>query len=264
MLFSRGAVGIREACRALARDASFLAARLGRTLSWTWARARGRPTAGAELPVCKVIGVELNERWRAFAQKTSPWKRIARSRTKIRVTTRRGGIPTGPDSLLVYLNNPVRLRAGGAAGIPNRSSSDVPARACGLAYAIRLLGHAAARVFCLCERANPNGRGRTNRLTLMAQPPTASPLFGTVPKIWSSFGQTFRGHDCGVLFLSKKMAALDFANSPSIKFATGGKFDTRLRLFAFEQFLCTSSCGNYRADSRITKRHDQDAIKQLT
>jgi SAM-dependent methyltransferase len=62
----------------------------------------------AELPFRKVIGVELNEALARIAQRNvTPWKRIARPLTKIRVIHEDAAEFRWPRTpLLVYLNNP--------------------------------------------------------------------------------------------------------------------------------------------------------------
>jgi len=90
-----------------------------------------------------------------------------------------------------------------------------------LLYVNPALGHADRQGFSICSGTrNPNDEARPTA-DPMAQPPTASPLFGTVPKDMSSFIGTFQGHDFGVYSFPRN-GRLDLAQLSSIKFATGG------------------------------------------
>ena len=99
----------REACRRWRETLPSSAARLEAYTFVDVGAGKGRALLlAAELPFRKVIGVELNEALARIAQRNvAPWKRIARSRAKIRVMHEDAVEFRWPRTpLLVYLNNP--------------------------------------------------------------------------------------------------------------------------------------------------------------
>jgi SAM-dependent methyltransferase len=99
----------REACRRWRETLPASAARIEAYTFVDVGAGKGRALLlAAELPFRKVIGVELNEALARIAQRNvTPWKRIARSRAKIRVIHEDAAEFRWPRTpLLVYLNNP--------------------------------------------------------------------------------------------------------------------------------------------------------------
>jgi SAM-dependent methyltransferase len=99
----------REACRRWRETLPSSAARLEAYTFVDVGAGKGRALLlAAELPFRKVLGVELNEALARIAQRNvTPWKRIARPLTKIRVIHEDAAEFRWPRTpLLVYLNNP--------------------------------------------------------------------------------------------------------------------------------------------------------------
>jgi tRNA1(Val) A37 N6-methylase TrmN6 len=99
----------RDACRRWRETLPSSAARLEAYTFVDVGAGKGRALLlAAELPFRKVIGVELNEALARIAQRNvTPWKRIARSRAKIRVIYEDAAEFQWPGTpLLIYLNNP--------------------------------------------------------------------------------------------------------------------------------------------------------------
>jgi SAM-dependent methyltransferase len=99
----------REACRRWRETLPSSAARLEAYTFVDVGAGKGRALLlAAELPLRKVIGVEINEPLARIAQKNvTQWKRRARSQAKIRVMQEDAAEFRWPRTpLLVYLNNP--------------------------------------------------------------------------------------------------------------------------------------------------------------
>jgi len=125
----------------------------------------------AELPFRKIIGVELNEGLARIAQRNvTLWNRLARPRAKIRVVHEDAAAFRWPRTpLLVYFNNPFdcamvellasRLAAAAASGPGLLDLLYVNPAWRGHAHSPRILQ-------ALMERANPNGRSRSEGRSL--------------------------------------------------------------------------------------------------